>query len=103
MIVDAAFLKAEQRRYLHEAALNFNATFYILRFQASEKELYRRIERRHRQGNDPSEATARVLQQQMLSADPLTAEELKMAVTVDTENENALSGLLKAFDGYSKK
>ena len=97
-IIDAAFLKAEQRDLFRQLAVECGVQFFIVDFQASDEELSRRIRQRQ---NDASEATTDVLQHQQQSAQPLSAEEQAYVITIDTERGNALDMLLNYVGGNS--
>jgi uncharacterized protein len=91
VIVDAAFLKVEQRNMFRQLANELKVRFIIIDFQAAEETLCNRITLRQ---NDPSEATIDVLHQQMQSAQPLSDDEKKNAIPVNTEIDNVLEKLL---------
>lgn len=91
VIIDAAFLKTEQRRLFQLLANELSVKFTIIDFQASEETLCVRI--RNRQ-DDPSEATIEVLHQQMQTMQPLSEDEKNHTVTINTESDNALETLL---------
>lgn len=93
-IVDATFLKAGQRELFRQLAADCGAPFQIITFQASDRELCRRIKQRQ---NDASEATVDVLHRQLQSAQPLSEQEQSCVITIDTENSNALETLLDNF------
>jgi len=95
-IVDAAFLKTEQRDLFQKLAAECGVKFLIVDFQASEEELCRRIRLRQ---NDTSEATIDVLQHQKQSAQPLSVEEQNYIITINTESGNALNILLEHIGG----
>ncbi|MCK9623044.1 MAG: ATP-binding protein, partial [Methylobacter sp.] len=97
VIIDAAFLKTEQRAPFRQLATDCGVPFRIITFQASEQELYRRIKQRQ---DDASEATVAVLQHQLQSAQSLLDQEQSGAITVNTESDNALNTLLDNFDRY---
>ncbi len=97
VIIDAAFLKHEQRNLFRQLADDCDVPFHITTFQASDRELCRRIKQRQ---NDASEATLAVLQHQQQSAQPLSAEEQADAITIDTEDDHAQETLLENFDRY---
>jgi predicted kinase len=99
VIIDAAFLKAEQRELFRQLAADCGVPFHIVTFQASEKELCRRISQRQ---DDASEATVTVLHQQQQSAQSLSDEEQCNVITIDTESDNVLKILLDSFDRYLK-
>ncbi|MGZ8947449.1 MAG: bifunctional aminoglycoside phosphotransferase/ATP-binding protein [Methylococcaceae bacterium] len=92
-IVDAAFLKTEQRDLFKKLAAECGVPFIIVDFQASAEELCRRIRQRK---NDASEATIGVLQHQLQSAQALSTDEQAFVITVNTESDNALDRLLEA-------
>jgi hypothetical protein len=96
VIVDAAFLKTEQRDLFQKLAAECGVKFLIVDFQASEEELCRRIRLRQ---SDASEATIEVLQQQKQSAQPLSVEEQNYIITINTESGNALNILLEHIGG----
>ncbi|MEI8083164.1 MAG: AAA family ATPase [Actinomycetes bacterium] len=69
VVVDAAFLRREHRQTFATVAADTGASFAILHCDAPVNELRSRIARRD---HDASEATAAVLDHQLVSADPLT-------------------------------
>ncbi|MGZ5014656.1 MAG: AAA family ATPase, partial [Methylobacter sp.] len=71
--------------------------FHIITFQASDRELCRRIRQRQ---DDASEATLAVLQHQQQSAQPLSTEEQTDAIAINTEDEHAQETLLENFARY---
>lgn len=91
VIIDATFLKVEQRHLFRELADKCQVAFRIIDFQASEETLSQRIQ--HRQ-NDPSEATLAVLAQQQQAAQPFLPEEQHDIFTLNTERDDALATLL---------
>ncbi|MFA6051484.1 MAG: AAA family ATPase [Methylobacter sp.] len=93
-IIDATFLKSEQRSMFQRLADECGAQFFIIDFQASDEELCRRIQQRQ---NDASEATLDVLHQQQQSAQPLSQEEQAHVIAIDTESDNALELLVHNF------
>lgn len=100
-IVDAAFLQAEQRKNFRELADSLGAPFVIIDFRASDGILQQRISARQQENSDPSEATIDVLKHQQQSAEALTDSEFVNAIVVDTESNQALETLTKAFYGFS--
>ncbi len=97
VIIDAAFLKAGQRDLFRQLAAGCGVPFHIINFQASDRELYRRIKQRQ---DDASEATAAVLHQQQRSAQPLSEHEQASVITLDTERDDVLENLLDNFKRY---
>jgi len=90
-IIDAAFLKLEQRNQFRQLANECAVKFIIIDFQASDETLSKRIQERK---NDVSEATLEVLRKQQQSAEPLSSMEQGQVITVDTESDNALETLV---------
>jgi aminoglycoside phosphotransferase family enzyme/predicted kinase len=74
-IVDAAFLKRRQRDLLQRVAADLDAPFSILDYSAPADILRQRVARRLRGGRDASEGTLEVLEQQLMTGEPLTEEE----------------------------
>lgn len=103
VMIDAAFLKSEQRGLFRELAKECGSHFIIIDFQASDDVLCQRILHRQQYRTDPSEATVEVLKQQLRSAEALSHAELGNVISVNTENNNALETLLEAFAAYSKQ
>ncbi len=80
VIVDAAFLRRAERERFRALAEQAGVEFAILAPQATAQELASRIESRQAQGQDASEATLAVLEQQMGVIEALDAEELAMVL-----------------------
>lgn len=97
VIIDAAFLKTEQRDLFQKLAEECGVQFLIVDFQASDGELARRIRQRQ---NDASEATIDVLRKQLQSAQPLTDEEQAYVITINTESGNTLESLLEKINSF---
>jgi aminoglycoside phosphotransferase family enzyme/predicted kinase len=97
-IIDAAFLKLEQRTLFRRLAADCGVPFFIIDFQASDEELLKRTKQRQQQQTDASEATIEVLRQQQRSGQRLLEEEQSHVITIDTESSNALQTLLDHFN-----
>jgi hypothetical protein len=85
VVVDAAFLKREQRERFERLAESHNAVFAILDIHAAEPTLRRRIAERTEAGTDASEANLAVLEQQLAVREPLTAAEQTATHVFDTD------------------
>jgi predicted kinase len=84
-LIDATFLRRNERLQFHQIAA-FNASrFAILDCTAPPDELRRRILSRTRKGRDASEADLAVLEQQLRTAEPLDRAEQRHVVEVDTK------------------
>jgi predicted kinase len=86
VIIDATFLKGWQRSLFHQLAAKLQVPLLILDCQASKDQLNKRITARQQRGIDASEADLSVLDWQRSDAEPLTAEEGRKALVVDSEN-----------------
>ena len=83
VIVDAAFLKRGQRTAFLALARGLGVPFAIVDVAAPHAELRARVAARAAQGDNASEATLQVLEAQIATHEPLSADELACAVTVD--------------------
>ena len=75
VIVDATFLKQHDRRPFRELAEELAVPFAIADVHAPLDELRRRVIQRADEERDASEATLSVLEQQLVSQEPFTADE----------------------------
>ena len=89
VVVDAACLREDERKALAEVAENQCAPCLIVSCEASIETLRVRVEHRARTGGDASEATLEVLDQQRAWCQPLTAEETRHTLHVDTAAADA--------------
>ncbi|MDH3588825.1 MAG: AAA family ATPase [Gammaproteobacteria bacterium] len=87
VIVDATFLKCEQRKLFLDLARESAASLVILRCVADDSVLRERILQREWDGADASQATRAVLAHQQTTAEPLTDEEQAFTISVDTSQE----------------
>ena len=98
VIVDAAFLKHEQRQPFRELALKKRAPFVIVEFSAAAETLRRRIKART---HDVSDADLSVLEHQLATVKPLHENELPDLIQIDTEKAFDAASLLEAIDTLS--
>ncbi|HUM99746.1 MAG: AAA family ATPase [Halothiobacillaceae bacterium] len=75
MVVDATFLKAEQRATFAAIAAKLGCPFYLLFIECDAPTLRRYLRERAAQGKDISEADEAVLEMQLQQLQPLTAQE----------------------------
>lgn len=87
VILDATYLLRSQRQHIQRLAQVAGAPFVLLDVQAPDAVLRERIGRRRESERDASEATLAVLEHQLSIQEPLSAEERKYAITVDTSRE----------------
>jgi aminoglycoside phosphotransferase family enzyme/predicted kinase len=99
VIVDATFLKREQREEQRRIAERCGADFRILDCQAPVEVLRERIRARAAAGNDPSEADLAVLEYQIAHREPLGEDERGFAVTVNTGGELVVEDVLAGIGG----
>jgi hypothetical protein len=91
VIIDATFLKREQRAAFQALARELAVPFAIVNVAAPHEALRARVAARAAHGGDASEATLAVLENQVATCEPLSAEELDYAVTADTRRDAAAS------------
>ena len=89
VIVDAAFLNADDRERFRSLAQRLGASFVIVSCIAAKAEMARRITRRAQEHADPSEATIAVLENQLQRFVPLRADELADVIHVNTLQPNS--------------
>jgi aminoglycoside phosphotransferase family enzyme/predicted kinase len=102
VIVDAAFLRREQRVPFMTLAQQHDAPFVILDCHASEDLLRARIESRRVARSDASEATESVLDYQLKTQEPLNEAELATAVFVDCAGPIDFDAVLHAIEGAAR-
>lgn len=81
VIIDAAFLKYEQRKPFQQLAKSLNMSYIIIEVTAPDEVLRQRIQERT---NDVSDADLTVLEHQLANFQPLDESERCMTVSVDT-------------------
>jgi len=95
VIVDAAFLKYEQRQPFMQLADKMQITFVIVEFTASADTLRQRIKARTA---DVSDADLSVLEHQLATTVPLHHSEFSHSITVDTEKDFDVDLLVKEIE-----
>ncbi|KWT94086.1 MULTISPECIES: bifunctional aminoglycoside phosphotransferase/ATP-binding protein [unclassified Variovorax] len=85
VIVDAAFLRRDERLAFRALAAELRVPFSILRCRAGEAVLRRRVAARDAQGRDASEATLDVLERQLATQEPLDPAECALTLDVATD------------------
>lgn len=91
VIVDAAFLKVEQRHLFQQLAADLHCDFSIVELTAADEILRDRIKNRT---HDISDADLQILDYQLYHWQPLTDEEKPFAIEVNTENTAEIENLL---------
>ncbi len=97
VIIDAAFLKFQQRQLFQQLAKNKKIPFIILEFTATPDTLRKRIKSRK---EDISDADSTVLEQQLLHYKPIKDEERDHVITVDTESSEVIKNLVNRVKDY---
>ena len=101
VVVDAAFLWRAERERFRSLARSIGVPFLIVSCRAPESTLRERIARREAAMSDASEAGVAVLENQLATEEPLGADELVHAATIESEwNETRL---LRAIDGIAAR
>jgi uncharacterized protein len=95
VIVDAAFLKKEQRQLFEKLAHDLGVPFFIFDLRAKEATLQQRIVSRTKLGLDPSDAGLEVLAHQIAEHDPLSEDEITKAIVVDCEPDMTIESIRK--------
>jgi len=85
VILDATFLRAEQRQQARALAERMGVGWLLLDFRAGEPLLRQRVRERSARGGDASEADMSVLEQQLATAQPLTDSERDSTHVIDVE------------------
>lgn len=93
-IVDAAFLRRDERERMRALAAQLRVPFTILHCHAPLALLRERVRIRRALGSDASEADEKVLERLQGAAEPLGADELASVVDVRTDEALALAELL---------
>lgn len=88
VIVDAAFLKHEEREAFRELADKTDAAFVIASMHADTALLRARIRQRQTRADDASEADLAVLERLRTAQEPLTSQETRYTATFVYQNES---------------
>ncbi len=95
VLVDATFLKREERDRFRQLARRCKVPFTILSFSADAATLRQRVSTRRAEGGDASEAGIKVLQSQLAHYRPLDDEELNEVITIDSEHDNLMERVVE--------
>ncbi|WP_454254623.1 bifunctional aminoglycoside phosphotransferase/ATP-binding protein [Pseudomonas sp. Marseille-Q8238] len=96
VVLDAAYLKREQRAAAWQVAENNGDPFLILDCQAPQEVLVARLQQRQTEADDPSDATSAVIDAQLASREPLSADEQAYSKLVNTHDSGSLDGLVSS-------
>ncbi len=95
-LVDATFLRREQRDRFVKLARRFGVRLVMLHCHADPAVLRQRLQARQRATSDPSEADERVLEWQLAGFEPVAAEEDIDLIDIDTTGPTADERVLAA-------
>lgn len=99
VVIDATYLKAEQRQQAANVAESCGVPMLILDCQAPDTVISRWLAERQAAGVDPSDATAEVVAAQQTSREPLTTEEQQYSQTVQTNEAASMKKLVAQIRG----
>lgn len=94
VVLDAAYLKRDQRSAAWQVAEHNGAPFLILDCQAPEEVIAAWLQQRQAEGIDPSDATLEVIQAQQANRDELDANEQNHSRCIETHKAASLDGLI---------
>ena len=94
VVLDATFLKREQRDAAAKIAEATGAPFLILDCNAPQAVIAAWLAQRQADKNDPSDATLNIIEEQQSTRDPLGAEELLLSKRVETNESGTLDALV---------
>ncbi len=95
VIVDATFLRRDQRQPFVDLASERNVACVILDVHADDTTLRERVKKRVATGTDASEAGVEVLEQQLQVYQPLDADEERLAIRIDSGKDIDYQSLLE--------
>jgi uncharacterized protein len=96
VVIDASFLDASHRATFRSLARDRQCPFLIVSCVSDPSTLASRLRARALTALDPSEATEAVLDHQLRTLQPLAADELQHAISVDTSSPGTASEAVKA-------
>lgn len=94
VIVDATFIRARTRQSYFQLAENLGVPARIISCECEEKLIEARLRRRSAEGVDASDADVEVMQDQLIHAQPLTAQEEPFSFLINTDDDEAVSRLV---------
>jgi aminoglycoside phosphotransferase family enzyme/predicted kinase len=94
VVIDATYLKREQREGAAKVAEATGAPLLILDCTAPQAVIASWLEQRQAKNEDPSDATMAVIEAQQANREPLTAEEVLSSKRVETNVASDLDGLV---------
>jgi aminoglycoside phosphotransferase family enzyme/predicted kinase len=95
VVIDATYLKAEQRQGAAQIAETTGVPFLILDCNAPQAVIASWLQQRQAEQQDPSDATLQVIEAQQASREPLSAAELLQSKRVETNESDSLDKLVE--------
>jgi len=95
VVIDAANLKFQQRLQFIDLAKLMNLPYFIMHYRASVETLRKRVKLRTQHGTDASDATLEVIEQQIDGYEPLSNDEKKFTIEIDTEKDIDIKAIIK--------
>lgn len=103
VVIDATYLKREQRDAAAKVAENTGVPFLILDCEAPQAVIASWLAQRQAQNNDPSDATLQVIEAQQASRELLSAEEIlcskKVATNIGSDLDSLVDNLRQRLPG----
>lgn len=99
VMVDAAFLRSEERERFAQLARDRNVAFHIFDLCADKATMRARLLKRKQRGDDPSDADVSVLERQLAFHEELKSTEIENVIYVDSDicaDRDKVADLLKA-------
>ncbi|EXJ09305.1 MULTISPECIES: bifunctional aminoglycoside phosphotransferase/ATP-binding protein [Nitrincola] len=94
VVVDATFIRRITRKSYIELAQRLKLPVRIISCTCKPHLVEARLVRRNEEGKDPSDADIHIMHQQVTTQQPLTEDEKRITLPVDTEDDEAIEQLL---------
>ncbi|MNO58394.1 hypothetical protein D3C76_489500 [compost metagenome] len=95
VVLDATYLKRDQRQAAADIASQTGVPFLILDCHAPDAVIASWLEQRRAENTDPSDATLEVVKAQQASREPLSAQELVQSTRVDTQSAGSMDQVIE--------
>lgn len=95
VVLDATYLKREQRQAAADVASQTGVPFLILDCHAPEAVIASWLEQRQAENSDPSDATLEVIKAQQASREALDAQEQVHSTRVDTQAAGSMDQVIE--------
>lgn len=99
-VLDATYLKHDQRLAAAQVAETNGVVFLILDCCAPDNIIQQWLAKRHEQGGDPSDATMEIIKAQKLAQEPLDSLELSRTLLIDTHEAASLDTFVERLRTY---